>query len=481
MKRLKADNLYKEFICNQAGIIAQNLNKGDKCPVCGSTEHPCLANLTVENITQAAVDKARTETDEVQKTCNDLSQNAAKTKAELEADEKNILDIAKKEFKILTIQKLNEELPDILSRNAENSNLLNCQLTKLNTNLVEKKRLTSLIEHFEKQEETSKQNISSLENENIQKKEVINNLTAQINEVKKTLEFKSEDEAKNKLKELKDKQKELKEKLDDLEKKYNEALTSYNQMLGQKKELESNLKDKEVIDIEKLNAEKSKLDEVIKQLNDDKTKVYSRHQTNSNVFKNLKKSKKELETSDSKRNVLQNLSDTANGCLDNKLKLTFENFVLSRYFKQILIAANRRFKAITYNQFEFKLSEDSKGNAYIGLDINVFDSYTGKERPVSTLSGGESFKAALSLALGLSDIIQQQVGGVQIDTMFIDEGFGSLDSDSLEQTMKILMELSNNETLIGIISHVAELREKIDRKIIVSKDKKGSSIKVEIP
>ena len=154
---------------------------------------------------------------------------------------------------------------------------------------------------------------------------------------------------------------------------------------------------------------------------------------------------------------------------------------MSKYFKQILVAANRRFKAITYNQFEFKHSEDSKGNAYIGLDINVFDSYTGKERPVSTLSGGESFKAALSLALGLSDIIQQQVGGVQIDTMFIDEGFGSLDSDSLEQTMKILMDLSNNETLIGVISHVAELREKIDRKIIVSKDKKGSSIKVEIP
>ena len=480
-KRLKADNLYKEFICNQAGIIAQNLNKGDKCPVCGSTEHPCLAKLTAENITQEVVDKSKKDSEDVQKNCSDLSQNAAKIKAELEADEKNILDIAKKEFKILTIQKLKEELPDISARNTENFKLLNSQLKKLNDDLVEKKRLNLLIENFEKTEETSKQNISDLESKNIQKKDIINNLTAQINEVKKTLEYKSEDEAKNKLNELKNIQKELKEKLESLEKIYNEALTFYNQMLGQKKELESNLKGKEVVDIEKLNATKTQLDEEINKLNENRTLIYSRHQTNSTALKNLKHSKKELEASDEKRNVLQNLSDTANGCLDNKLKLTFENFVLGKYFKQILVAANRRFKAITYNQFEFIHSEDSKGNAFIGLDINVFDSYTGKERPVSTLSGGESFKAALSLALGLSDIIQQQVGGVQIDTMFIDEGFGSLDSDSLEQTMKILMELSNNETLIGIISHVAELREKIDRKIIVSKDKKGSSIKVEIP
>lgn len=480
-KRLNADNLYKEFICNQAGIIAQNLYSGEMCPVCGSTEHPCLAKLSAENITQEFVDKAKTDVEKVQKTCNELSQNAAKIKAELEAVEKNILDIAKKEFKILSIQKLREELPDILNINLENSKLLNSQLKKLNDDLVNKQKLTSKIEKFEINEEQTKQNISDLENKNILQKEVINNLAAQINEVKKNLQFNSEREAQNKLNELKSKQKALKEKLDNLEKIYNEALTSYNQMLGQKKELENSLKDKEVIDIEKLNTNKIQLDEYIKQIANEKTQIYSRYQTNTISLKNLNKAKKELESSSKKRNTLQNLSDTANGCLENKLKLTFENFVLSRYFKQILIAANRRFKAMTYNQFEFKLSEDSKGNAYIGLDINVFDSYTGKERPVSTLSGGESFKAALSLALGLSDIIQQQVGGVQIDTMFIDEGFGSLDSDSLDQTMKILMELSNNETLIGIISHVAELREKIDRKIIVSKNKKGSSVKVEIP
>lgn len=480
-KSLKADKLYKEFICNQAGIIAQNIKEGDACPVCGSTHHPCLAVLSSKNITQEAVDKAKKEAEISQTICNQKSQAAAKLKAELDEQEKNILEKSKNDFQILTVDRLKEELPLILNRNKDDLKVLKSQEEKLNTDLKEKQNLLNSIEKFEKNEETNKATIQKLEDENSKKKEVVNTLTIQINETKKNLEFKSKDEAIKKIKELKEQQNLLKEKLENLEKTYNEALTSYNQTIGQKKELENNLKDKEIVDIEKLNANKTQLDEIIKQLNDDKTQVYSRHQTNSTTLKNLMKSKKELEVSDSKRNILQNLSDTANGTLDNKLKLTFENFVLGKYFKQILVAANRRFKAITYNQFEFKHSEDSKGNAYIGLDINVFDSYTGKERPVSTLSGGESFKAALSLALGLSDIIQQQVGGVQIDTMFIDEGFGSLDSDSLEQTMKILMELSNNETLIGIISHVAELREKIDRKIIVSKDKKGSSIKVEIP
>lgn len=480
-KRLKADKLYKEFICNQAGIIAQSLNKGDKCPVCGSTEHPCLAKLSSENITQESVDEAKKEEEKSQKNCNNITQSAAKLKATVDEQEKTILENAKANFKILTIDRLKEELPNISSKNNEDLKALNSKLEKLNTDLKLKKELSTSIENFEKNEATTKAEISNQEQDILKKKDIVNTLTIQIKEIKKNLEFESETDAKKKVNELKERQNLLKEKLENLEKIYNEALTSFNQTIGQKKELENNLKGKKVVDIEKLNDTKRQLDEEISKLNENRTLIYSRHQTNTTALKNLMKSKKELEISDSKRNVLQNLSDTANGCLDNKLKLTFENFVLGKYFKQILVAANRRFKAITYNQFEFIHSEDSKGNAFIGLDINVFDSYTGKERPVSTLSGGESFKAALSLALGLSDIIQQQVGGVQIDTMFIDEGFGSLDSDSLEQTMKILMELSNNETLIGIISHVAELREKIDRKIIVSKDKKGSSIKVEIP
>ena len=179
--------------------------------------------------------------------------------------------------------------------------------------------------------------------------------------------------------------------------------------------------------------------------------------------------------------MLDNLSRTANGALNGKEKLSFENYVLRTYFEKIVNAANARFKEMSSSQFELRIDFEKDLKSKTGLDLSVYDYYTGKERDISSLSGGESFKAALALSLGLSDVVQQQTGGVQIDTMFIDEGFGSLDPESLEQTMRTLKDLSGNKTLIGIISHVAELREKIDRKIIVSKTQTGSKLRIELP
>ena len=135
------------------------------------------------------------------------------------------------------------------------------------------------------------------------------------------------------------------------------------------------------------------------------------------------------------------------------------------------------------NYTKFKLLRKETGdslNAKFALDLDVYDEYNGSRRDVKSLSGGESFKASLSLALGLSDVIQNYSGGVVIDTLFIDEGFGSLDQESREQAINTLNLISNNNKLIGIISHVSELKERIDKKIIVSKNKEGSEIKIEI-
>ena len=178
--------------------------------------------------------------------------------------------------------------------------------------------------------------------------------------------------------------------------------------------------------------------------------------------------------------MLKRLSDTANGEISGK-KLTFENYILAFYFEQIVAAANERFYRMTSGQYKLVRRKDGiNGRAQGGLELDVMDFYTGKVRNVRTLSGGESFKASLSLALGLSDVIQLGAGGVEIDAMFIDEGFGSLDAESLDTAMRILESLAGDNRQIGIISHVSELRNRIERKILVTRKRQGSDLKLEI-
>ena len=147
------------------------------------------------------------------------------------------------------------------------------------------------------------------------------------------------------------------------------------------------------------------------------------------------------------------------------------------YFERILRRANVRLMTMSQGQYELKRREEAENKKEkAGLDLNVVDHYNGSERSVRTLSGGESFQAALSLALGLSDEIQSMAGGIQIDTMFVDEGFGSLDSESLEQAVQALAGLAESKRLVGIISHVTELKEQIEQKLVVTKGKSGSKV-----
>ena len=180
--------------------------------------------------------------------------------------------------------------------------------------------------------------------------------------------------------------------------------------------------------------------------------------------------------------MVKNLSDTANGNLPGKERILLETYVQMHYFDAIIRRANIRFMSMSSGQYELKRAESTdnlKGQS--GLDLNVIDHYNGSERSVKTLSGGEAFKASLALALGLSDEIQAGAGGIKIDALFVDEGFGSLDEESLNQAMNTLLEATEGQKLIGIISHVGELKERIDRKIVVTKDRiNGSSIAMEI-
>ena len=176
---------------------------------------------------------------------------------------------------------------------------------------------------------------------------------------------------------------------------------------------------------------------------------------------------------------LKALSDTANGSLTGQERVQLETYIQTTYFTRVLYRANLRLRVMSGGQYDLLRRTESGKKSQSGLDLDVVDHWNGTMRGVETLSGGESFLASLALALGLADEIQSSAGGVQLDTMFVDEGFGSLDDEALQKAMQALRQLGEGRRLVGIISHVAGLKERIDRQIIVKKDRSGGS-RVEI-
>ena len=171
---------------------------------------------------------------------------------------------------------------------------------------------------------------------------------------------------------------------------------------------------------------------------------------------------------------------TANGELTGRAKITFERYAQGRFFRQIVARANQRLYQMTNGRFELAMQESAQNNrGKTGLDLDVIDHYTGKRRSVKTLSGGEAFQASLSLALGLSEVVQRRSGGMQLDALFLDEGFGTLDEEALRQAIGTLQRLADGQKMVGIISHVAELKEAIGRKIIVTATAQGSTLEIQ--
>ena len=198
--------------------------------------------------------------------------------------------------------------------------------------------------------------------------------------------------------------------------------------------------------------------------------------TNRTALDNIRQRAASLQTLEQRYTWVRALSNTANGNLPGKEKIALETYVQMTFFDRILRRANLRLLVMSGGQYELKRRRTAENNrSQSGLELDVVDHYNGSERSVRSLSGGESFKASLSLALGLSDEVQSAAGGIRLDTMFVDEGFGSLDEESLQQALRALTGLTEGSRLVGIISHVSELKERIDKQIIVTKDRTGGS------
>ena len=243
----------------------------------------------------------------------------------------------------------------------------------------------------------------------------------------------------------------------------------------QQAQLEVETKDLQLLNLEsfvqQLEAEKAKRTEKERALRT----LQSKLDHNIRIQKAVDQLTKSIDKEEEKYRVLNDVASEVNG--KNPRKLSLERYVLAAYFEEIIAAANLRFCDMTANQYElFRKESVGDGRIQQGLDLEVLDNYTGKKRGVNTLSGGEGFKASLALALGLADVVQSHTGGIQLDTMFIDEGFGTLDLESLDAAIECLVDLQNDGRVIGIISHIAELKERIPTHLHVSTTREGSTV-----
>lgn len=233
---------------------------------------------------------------------------------------------------------------------------------------------------------------------------------------------------------------------------------------------------KAYVDTAGLEAEVEECSAEVEKAREKASEVKFRIRTNAEIRRNIREKQPVFEKASSDAAVLSRLYSLVRGQTGNG-RITMEQYVQAAGFDEILAAANRRLLPMSDGRYELRRQEDSVGKrSSTFLNLEVFDNYTGRRRPVGNLSGGESFKASLSLALGLSDAVSSNLGGIQMDALFIDEGFGTLDRQSIESAMEILTQLSEGSRLVGIISHREELMESIGDQIKVSKTQKGSDI-----
>jgi exonuclease SbcC len=289
------------------------------------------------------------------------------------------------------------------------------------------------------------------------------------------LKFKSEAEAKLEITALKKKQKGFEDALQATQSMFDAAKVKVDATETEIRTLETQLVHSKPLDFEMLRKEKEEVEKSQHSLNADNRAIEARKSANQVALNAIVKTARLISELEARSKWLKEISDTANGTVSGKDKIQLETYAQVAYFDRIIARANLRLLQMSNNQFELKRRAVAGRQGQSGLDLNIIDHHNGTERDAKTLSGGESFIAALSLALGLSDEIQNSMGGIRLDSMFVDEGFDSLDDTRLSQAIQALVSISQTNRLVGIISHIAGLGERIDRQISVTKYRTGES------
>jgi exonuclease SbcC len=472
-------SLNRAFLDAQAGIFAATLIDGKPCPVCGAKEHPAPADISYGAPTERAVETAKKKADTAQKGASDASGKVAVERGRLEAKYGEVIKAAKGIFgnppenmeKTISVE-LNQITDTILrlSNSIKEEKFRGERKVIIEANLPElEKALTNSIEALAADETA----IAALTAEISGSKSALQNL-------KNSLVFAAKADAAKNILALSDRKKKLENTVSAAKELLDNQSRLVEKFGTQTKTLTEQLDGTESFDIIKLREQKTLLSEKKKTLSDKITAISNRLITNTNIKMFVTERLTDVTEVERRYKRVKDLADTANGQLAGKEKITLETYVQVSYFERIIRRANIRLMIMSVGQYELKRAVDASNNrGKSGLELNVIDHYNASERSVKTLSGGESFMASLSLALGLSDEIQSASGGIKLDTMFVDEGFGSLDEDTLSQALKVLNGLAESNLLIGIISHVSELKERIDKQIIVKKERSAGS-RVEI-
>ncbi len=478
-KSEQAQNTYRQlnklFLDEQAGVLAESLGEGLPCPVCGSTDHPSPAKKSSHAPSEEELKRAAEISEQTLAEAKKKSAAASMLAGKCEEKHAAVKQAAKSMlFDTGTDidKKCAEKIAGCDSKIKKLANELSAEIERIKR----RDELSLLIPRITSEAEEADSIARRLSEESSAVKNRIDSISEAVGRLASELEFDSRSAANASIEARTAKLAILQKNLDEAVKRHSDCKAEVIGLNDSIARLEASLSNSVKYDLDSLYAECTALDDKKRITGESAAALKLRIDKNTSALEKYLHTAEKLEKAEKHLISIRTLSSTANGNISGKEKIMLETYIQMTFFDRIIARANTRFMMMSDGQYELKrrtVSENHRSQS--GLELDVIDHYNGTARSVSTLSGGETFKASLCLALGLSDEIQSSAGGIRLDTMFVDEGFGSLDENSLSKSIETLLKLSDNCRLVGIISHVSELKERIDKRIVVTKDRTGGS------
>ena len=475
-KRKEYEHKNKLYLDAQAGILAETLTEGVPCPVCGSLEHPHPAQKPENAPTKQELEICKAKAEEAEKATQEASSKASTCIGQVDAGRKTLQANGQKWLSTDAIEEIERLCCEKQQQTAAALQKAEQQMEKIEKQLGRKAELDKLIPQKEGELEQCKNRRVGYGNQQAGDGAKLQAAEKRLQELAEKLSYPSEAEANQALQQLREQKEAWENAIKETKDAHDECAKNLAALKGALDNNQKILQGMEKVDVQAVLAAQTEADKQKAAWEAQKNEIGDRLAVNRPILENLQPQISQMEKTEKSLQCVQALSDTANGRLSGKEKIMLETYIQMTFFDRIIRRANVRLMVMSGGQYELKRRVNAENNrSQAGLELDVIDHSNGSERSVKTLSGGESFKASLALALGLSDEIQSSAGGIRLDTMFVDEGFGSLDEESLEQAVNALVGLAQGNRLVGIISHVSELKNRIDKQIVVTKEKSGGS------